>query len=69
MEGLPYEELRFIRRSPVPEKDLNLSSDVELLEDYRGRLLLVFTSHWAIDFTVRRNPGLELAETADALNP
>ena len=65
MEGLPYEELRFIRSSPVPEKDLNLSSDVELLEDYRGRKLLVFSSYWAIDFTVRRNPGLELGETAE----
>ena len=64
MEGLPYEELRFIQSSPVPEKDLNLSSDVELLEDYRGRLLLVFSSYWAIDFTVRKNPGLVLSETA-----
>ena len=65
MEGLPYEELRFIVQSPVPEKELNLSTDVELLEDYRGRLLLVFSSYWAIDFTVRRNPGLELAEVAE----
>ena len=64
MEGLPYEELRFIQSSPVPEKDLNLSTDVELLEDYRGRLLLVFSSFWAIDFTVRKNPGLILSETA-----
>ena len=24
--------------------------------------LLVFTSYWAIDFTIKRNPGLELAE-------
>ena len=62
MEGLPYEELRLITASPVPEKDLNLSSDVELLEDYRGRKLLVFSSYWAIDFTKRKNPGLELAE-------
>ena len=65
MESLPYEELRFIQSSPVPEADLNLSSDVELLEDYRGRLLLVFSSFWAIDFTVRKNPGLVLSETAN----
>ena len=64
MEGLPYEVLRYIRKSPVEEKELNLSSDVELLEDYRGHKLLVFSSPWAIDFTLRRNPGLELAETA-----
>lgn len=64
MEPLPYEELRFIRSAPCPLDSLNLSSDVELLEDYRGRSLLVFTSFWAIDFTVRKNPGLELSETA-----
>ena len=66
MEGLPYEVLRFITKSPVDEKDLNLSSDVELLEDYRGHKLLLFSSYWAIDFTLRRNPGLELSETLDA---
>ena len=63
MDHLPYEELRFITACPVQNmQDLNLSSDVELLEDYRGNRLLVFTSYWAIDFTVKRNPGLELAE-------
>ena len=39
------------------------AADAELLEDYRGHRLLVFSSLWAVDFTVRRNPGLELAET------
>ena len=63
MEGLPYEVLRFISKSPCDEKDLNLSTDAELLEDYRGHKLLVFSSFWAIDFTIRRNPGLELSET------
>ncbi len=63
MEGLPYEVLRFISKSPCDEKELNLSSDAELLEDYRGHKLLVFSSFWAIDFTIRRNPGLELSET------
>ena len=63
MENLPYEVLRFIEKSPCDEKELNLSSDVELLEDYRGHKLLVFSSFWAIDFTIRRNPGLELSET------
>ena len=63
MDHLPYEELRFITACPVQDmQDLNLSSDVELLEDYRGNRLLVFTSYWAIDFTIKRNPGLELAE-------
>jgi len=39
-----------------------LGSDAELIEDYKGRNLLVFSSYWAIDFTCRRNPGLQLSE-------
>ncbi len=62
MEMLPYEEIRLIDNCPVPYEDLNLGSDAELLEDYRGRMLLVFNSFWAIDFTCRRNPGLTLKE-------
>jgi peptide chain release factor 3 len=62
MEMLPYEEIRLIDNCPVAFEDLNLGSDAELLEDYRGRKLLVFNSFWAIDFTCRRNPGLTLKE-------
>ncbi|MDD7651917.1 MAG: peptide chain release factor 3 [Candidatus Faecousia sp.] len=62
MEHLPYEELRMIDGYPGDLQELNLGSDAELLEDYRGRSLLVFTSFWAIDFTCRRNPGLKLSE-------
>ena len=65
MQQLPYEQLRFITKAPVADlKDLYLSTDAELLEDYRGRSLLVFTSQWSINFILKRNPGLELAETA-----
>ena len=62
MEGLPYEEIRLIDSYPGDLSDLNLGSDAELLEDYRGRSLLVFSSYWAIDFTCRRNPGLRVSE-------
>ena len=51
MDHLPYEELRLIDSYPGDLQDLNLGSDAELLEDYRDRKLLVFTSFWAIDFT------------------
>ena len=65
MQQLPYEQLRFITKSPVADlKNLYLSTDAELLEDYRGRSLLVFASQWSINFILKRNPGLELAETA-----
>ena len=63
MENLPYEHLRFITKSPVADlKDLNLSSDAELLEDYKGNSLLVFSSLWSIDYNIKKNPGLTLAE-------
>ena len=65
MQQLPYEQLRFITKAPVADlRDLYLSTDAELLEDYRGRSLLVFASQWSINFILKRNPGLELAETA-----
>ena len=65
MQQLPYEQLRFITKAPVADlKDLYLSTDAELLEDYRGRSLLVFASQWSINFILKRNPGLELSETA-----
>ena len=62
MDMLPYEEIRLINEYPGDLTDLNLGSDAELLEDYRGRSLLVFSSFWAIDFTCRRNPGLKVSE-------
>ena len=65
MDSMPYEQLRFIQSAPCPLDELNLSSDAELLEDYRGHSLLVFTSTWSIDFTLRKNPGLVLSETLD----
>ena len=62
LEHLPYEAIRLIDHAPCALTDLNLGSDAELLEDYRGRSLLVFSSYWAIDFTCKKNPGLTLKE-------
>ena len=62
MEMLPYEEIRLIDEYQGDLTDLNLGSDAELLEDYRGRNMLVYSSYWAIDFTCRRNPGLKVSE-------
>ena len=62
MENLPYEEIRLIDEYPGDLGDLNLGSDAEVLEDYRGRNLMVFSSYWAIAFTCRRNPGLKVSE-------
>lgn len=63
MEHLPYQYLRFIQKLPQDASSLSLSSDVQLLEDYRGHSILVFSSAWSINFTVERNKGLVLSET------
>ena len=62
MENLPYEEIRRVVSYHGDLDLLNLGSDAELLEDYHGNNLMVFTSYWAIDFTCRRNPGLQVEE-------
>ena len=62
MENLPYEEIRRVDSYPGDLDMLNLGSDAELLEDYHGNNLMVFSSYWAIDFTCRRNPGLQVSE-------
>lgn len=43
-------------------KERKLGGDAEVLEDYHGNNLLVYSSYWAIDFINRRNPGLEVSE-------
>jgi peptide chain release factor 3 len=62
MEYLPYEEIRKIDACKCDLTDLNLGGDAEVLEDYHGNNLLVYSSFWAIDFINRRNPGLEVSE-------
>ncbi|MEG1578231.1 MAG: peptide chain release factor 3, partial [Oscillospiraceae bacterium] len=65
MEGLPYEYLRWIETEsgePVREDELNLGTDVKLVEDYKGNQLLLFASSWSIQWTAERNKQLKLSE-------
>ena len=41
---------------------LKLTEQQQAAVENRGGKLLVFTSFWAIDFTCRRNPGLQVKE-------
>ena len=62
MQQLPYEQLRFITKAPVTDlKDLYLSTDAELgvVESVRKNAATI-----ASLFGLKRNPGLELSETA-----
>ena len=65
MEGLPYEYLRWITAEdgePVKEENLTLGTDTKLVEDFKGRQLLLFGSKWAVNWTQERNPSLTFSE-------
>ena len=65
MEGLPYEYLRWIDHDgdePLKEEDLILGTDVKLVEDYKGRQLLLFASQWSINWVADKNKALTLTE-------
>ena len=65
MEGLPYEYLRWITTAdgePVKEEDLILGTDTKLVEDFKGRQLLLFGSQWAVNWTGERNKQLTFSE-------
>ncbi|MFI3253015.1 MAG: peptide chain release factor 3 [Eubacteriales bacterium] len=65
-EGLPYQLLRFIateeNASALKEDDLILPNDTALVEDYRGRQLILFASSWSIQWVEERNKGIALLE-------
>ena len=65
MEGLPYEYLRWITTDdgePAKEEDLVLGTDIKLVEDFKGRQLLLFGSQWAVNWTQERNHRLTFSE-------
>jgi len=59
---LPYRQLRWITRSNIDPKALNISSDTKRVEDIRGNPLLLFTNNWNITWATEHNEGLALAE-------
>ncbi len=69
MEGLPYEYVRRLETSdgePAREEDLVLGTDTKLVEDFKGRQLLLFGSQWAVNWTSERNPQLTLFPFSEA---
>jgi len=61
-EPLPYQYIRWVAKSPVDVKELQLSSDTKLVQDFHDNYLLLFTSEWNIRWALEKNEGLELAE-------
>ena len=51
---------------PVKEENLTLGTDTKLVEDFKGRQLLLFGSQWAVNWTAERNPNLAFSEFGGA---
>ena len=64
MDTLPYELIRWVENDEedFDPKKLLLSSDTKIVQDFRGRFLLLFTSSWNIKWATDKNPDLRLAE-------
>ena len=62
MESLPYQYLRWIENEEVQPDELKITSDSRVVQDYRGRYLLLFTSMWNMNWAMDKNPDLRLAE-------
>ncbi len=62
-EPLSYQYIRWIAGVPREELSrLNITEDTKLVEDFRERYLLLFTSEWNIRWALERNEGLELPD-------
>ena len=63
-EMLPYEYLRWIENDPeeLDIKSLFLTSDTRVVQDFRDRYLLLFTSPWNISWALDHNKELRLAD-------
>ena len=61
-EGLSYQYLRWIQNQNIDPKTLDITSDTRIVQDYRGRYLLLFTNTWNINWALEHNKGLQLSE-------
>ena len=59
--ALPYENIRWIVSDTDPAT-LQLTRDTKWVQDFKGNNLLLFGGEWNIAYTLKQNPGLELAE-------
>jgi len=62
MLQLPFRSARWIKNSPKPPKELNLTSSTLLAEDRRNNLVLLFENDWSIQWALDKNKGLVLQD-------
>ena len=61
-EPLPYSYIRWIDKTLVEPKDLVISSDTKVVQDFKDNFLLLFSSEWNINWALDKNEGLELSD-------
>ena len=62
LENLPYQYIRWIENKELDVKTLNLSSNTKIIQDFKGKQLLLFCDKWSIDWALERNKDLELSD-------
>ena len=64
MDGLPYQLIRWVENDE-PDFDVNklsLTSDTKIVQDLKGKTLLLFSSQWNIGWAEEKNPDLKLSD-------
>lgn len=61
-EPLPYSYIRWIDETPVEPKNLMISSDTKVVQDFKDNFLLLFSSEWNINWALEKNEGLKLSD-------
>ncbi|MEG1778345.1 MAG: peptide chain release factor 3, partial [Angelakisella sp.] len=62
MQELPFQYIRWIENPELDTKTLNLSSSTKVVQDMKGKQLLLFCDNWSIDWALSKNKGLALSD-------
>lgn len=62
LENLPFQYIRWIENKELDVKTLNLSSSTKVVQDFKGKQLLLFCDNWSIDWATSKNKDLILSD-------
>ncbi|WP_035292109.1 peptide chain release factor 3 [Clostridium sp. KNHs214] len=64
LERLPFRNIRWIEECNGEVAGLSVTSDTKIVEDLKGRSLLLFQTDWGISWALEHNKGLVLSAIA-----
>ena len=68
MDNLPWRFVRWVKETPTPVEDLNLTSTTARGRDAWDQPVLFFENEWSIRLAEEKNPGLKLADVGGSSN-